>query len=148
MNGLIFNLLETLAQRSGCSDEAWELVAEFATAESVLSGTYAAEDAAGQARQLETERFRAAARTMHQCLNLAEGEGSPVALCGERNSEWRAFDGDELPPWNTDVASLGAGLGHWAFGACERGEWLDWDDEEADDWDEWDPGDAAFAKRH
>lgn len=36
MKGLMFNLLESLATEAGCSDEAWELVVEFAAAEALL----------------------------------------------------------------------------------------------------------------
>lgn len=37
MQGLIFNLLERAADDAGCSDEAWELVVEFAAAEGLPS---------------------------------------------------------------------------------------------------------------
>lgn len=33
MKGLIFNLLDDMARRSGCSDEAWDLVMEFVASE-------------------------------------------------------------------------------------------------------------------
>ncbi len=36
MKGLMFNLLENLANEAGCSDEAWELVVEFAATEALL----------------------------------------------------------------------------------------------------------------
>jgi hypothetical protein len=36
LKGLMYNVLEALASRSGCSDEAWELVVEFAAAEALL----------------------------------------------------------------------------------------------------------------
>jgi hypothetical protein len=36
VKGLMFNLLESLATEAGCSDEAWELVVEFAAAEALL----------------------------------------------------------------------------------------------------------------
>lgn len=36
MKGLMYNVLEALASRSGCSEEAWELVVEFAAAEALL----------------------------------------------------------------------------------------------------------------
>jgi hypothetical protein len=36
VKGLMYNVLEALASRSGCSDEAWELVVEFAAAEALL----------------------------------------------------------------------------------------------------------------
>jgi hypothetical protein len=40
MKGLVFNLLENLARDAGCSDEAWEVVAECAATEVLLdSGT-------------------------------------------------------------------------------------------------------------
>lgn len=38
MKGLMFNLLESLARDAGCSEEAWELVAEFAAADLLSDG--------------------------------------------------------------------------------------------------------------
>lgn len=38
MKGIVFNLLESMAHEAGCSNEAWELVAEFAAAEVLLEG--------------------------------------------------------------------------------------------------------------
>ena len=33
VKGLIFNLLDSMARQSGCSDEAWDLVMEFVASE-------------------------------------------------------------------------------------------------------------------
>lgn len=38
MKGLIYNLLESLAQEAGCSSEVWELVSEFTAAELAVFG--------------------------------------------------------------------------------------------------------------
>ncbi len=36
MKGLLFTLLNQMAESAGCSDEAWELVMEFAAAETLV----------------------------------------------------------------------------------------------------------------
>lgn len=67
MKGLMYNVLEALASRSGCSEEAWELVVEFAAAEALL------DQASSVARALPETRARLSyaspAEAMIKCLS-------------------------------------------------------------------------------
>lgn len=68
MKGLMYNVLEALASRSGCSEEAWELVVEFAAAEALLeqaSSLTKTQPAQGQVRL----SYASPAEAMIRCLS-------------------------------------------------------------------------------
>lgn len=81
MKGLIFNLLDSMARQSGCSDEAWDLVMEFVASETehesqsdTCLSCFDQDDALGS--------FETPAEAMVQCL------GSGTAGLGESLSEF------------------------------------------------------------
>jgi hypothetical protein len=97
VKGLIFNLLDSMARESGCSDEAWDLVMEFVASETehyAQSDTCLAcfdhGDALGD--------FETPAEAMIQCLgNGATGPGEslsefPEMAMSSELEEWAASD--------------------------------------------------------
>lgn len=81
MKGLIFNLLDSMARRSGCADEAWDLVMEFVASES----EHEAQSDTCLSCFDESESlfaFDTPADAMMQCL------GSEVSSAGEAFSEF------------------------------------------------------------
>lgn len=96
MKGLIFNLLDSMARESGCSDEAWDLVMEFVASETehdAQSDTCLAcfdqGDALGD--------FETPAEAMIQCL------GNGTAASGESLSEFPEMAvASEIEEWASD----------------------------------------------
>jgi hypothetical protein len=83
VKGLMFNLLESMAAEAGCSDEAWELVIEFASADGIPG--------CGQAERTPLDDgqparvFEVPAEAMLRCLAR---EGGPEAP----SSQWDMFE--------------------------------------------------------
>lgn len=99
MKGLIFNLLDDMARRSGCSDEAWDLVMEFVASETdheaqsdTCLSCFDQVDALGA--------FEAPAEAMLQCLgseSMPAGESLsefPEMTVTSEGEEWL---GDSIP---------------------------------------------------
>ncbi len=110
VQALIFNILEQTASRTGCDEEAWELVMEFAAAEATLRDEGVPWGQGVDEVRLGQLRYQAAARTLLQCLTLPTID-------------------DETDP---DLDGLPEDLAHrsW-FGAAAP------PDAEDDDWDPW-----------
>jgi hypothetical protein len=66
VKGLMFNLLEKMAQDAGCRDEAWELVVEFAAAEGFPSANLGPRAALQDAQPLRI--FEVPTEAMLRCL--------------------------------------------------------------------------------
>lgn len=110
MKGLMFNLLENLATEAGCSDEAWELVVEFAAAEALL-------DQAAGARAPSPSRtplsYVSPTEAMVRCLShgdLAERRSWDL-LDAAQHQEWFGTE------WNVSAASHSQNTEADAFGA-------------------------------
>jgi hypothetical protein len=118
VKGLMFNLLENLATEAGCSDEAWELVVEFAAAEALL------DQAAGARTSRRPSRiplsYVSPTEAMVRCLSHGD--------LGERRS-WDLLDAAQHQEWfgtewnvsaasraqNPDADAFGAGFSAEAF---------------------------------
>lgn len=96
MKGLIFNLLDSMARQSGCSDEAWDLVMEFVASETehdAQSDTCLACFDHGDA----LGAFETPAEAMVQCL------GNASVGVGESLSEFPEMGvASEIEEWGTD----------------------------------------------
>lgn len=98
MKGLMFNVLENLATEAGCSDEAWELVAEFAATEALL-------DPASRSSERLSEAplsYTSPAEAMVRCLSqgeLAEQRSWDI-LDAAQHQEWFVADGTNTPGVN------------------------------------------------
>ncbi len=88
MKGLMFNLLDALAREAGCSQKAWELVAEFAAAEAVLE---AFQDDAGTALP-PSHLFDVPIEAMVRCLAREPSPSPDEALLSEPPAAWDAFN--------------------------------------------------------
>jgi hypothetical protein len=66
VKGLMFNLLEKMAQDAGCRDEAWELVVEFAASEGLPSAKQGQRVALQDAQPLRI--FEVPTEAMLRCL--------------------------------------------------------------------------------
>lgn len=103
MKGLMFNVLETLAHDAGCSDEAWELVVEFAAAEALLD--QATDPAASLARRpsRSPHSYVSPTEAMVRCLSQGDqGEQrSWDLLDAAQHQEWFASE------WTVSAASRG-----------------------------------------
>jgi hypothetical protein len=97
MQGLIFNLLEEAADDAGCSDEAWELVVEFAAAEGLPS--WGRGERQGLLDAHPPRIFEIPAEAMLRCLARERSE-RPLST-----AEWDFF---ELQPdsiaWSAEAA--------------------------------------------
>lgn len=99
MKGIMFNLLESLAHEAGCSDEAWELVVEFAAAEALL-------DQATNSRVRRPSRgplsYSSPTEAMVRCLSQGDlGERRSWDLLeAAQHHEWTAQD------WPTSAQTL------------------------------------------
>jgi hypothetical protein len=117
MKGLVFNLLENLARDAGCSDEAWEVVAEFAATEVLLdSGT---DTSVGDVQAAGL--FEVPAEAMVKCFARTDeddhAEGADV-IDMEAHAEWLGtFDLPDLVPSYYDALPTQphAGFGSRAF---------------------------------
>jgi hypothetical protein len=128
VKGLIFNLLDSMARQSGCSDEAWDLVMEFVASETehdTLSDTCLAcfdqGDGLGD--------FETPAEAMIQCLGNGTGgigeslsEFPEMAVSGEIE-EWAS---DSIPALLDPELQLGPklafteGFSHDLLGLLEQ----------------------------
>lgn len=78
MKGLMYNVLEALASRSGCSEEAWELVVEFAAAEALLDQASSVARAVPQAKVRLS--YASPAEAMIKCLSQEYPGGALASL--------------------------------------------------------------------
>lgn len=91
MKGLMFNVLESLATEAGCSEEAWELVAEFAATEALLDPSSRSSDRLSQAPLSYTSPAEAMVRCLSQG-ELAEQRSWDI-LDAAQHQEWFGADG-------------------------------------------------------
>lgn len=68
MKGLMFNLLDSMSRDAGCSEEAWELVLEFAAAERQLFGELEAPAGMSGEDALPPYAFDIPTEAMLKCL--------------------------------------------------------------------------------
>lgn len=78
MKGLMYNVLEALANRSGCSEEAWELVVEFAAAEALLDQASSAARAVPHAKVRLS--YASPAEAMIKCLSQENSGVGPSSM--------------------------------------------------------------------
>lgn len=118
VKGLMFNLLENLATEAGCSDEAWELVAEFAAAEALLD--QAANPRPSRRPSRIPLSYGSPAEAMVRCLSQGEltERRSWDLMDAAQHQEWFGTD------WNlsanartqmTETDAFGAGFAAEAF---------------------------------
>lgn len=134
MKGLVFNLLENLARDAGCSDEAWEVVAEFAATEVLLDPMDSSVDTDVQPANL----FEVPAEAMVKCFARNdrddEQEGGDL-IDMEAQAEWLGtFDLPDLMPSYYDALPRQphSGFGLRAFtdhDPLESDSWCDDDDD-------------------
>jgi hypothetical protein len=74
----MYNVLEALASRSGCSEEAWELVVEFAAAEALLDQASSATRKPPEAKARLS--YASPAEAMIKCLSQEQPSRSPSGL--------------------------------------------------------------------
>jgi hypothetical protein len=149
VKGLMFNLLESLASKSGCSDEAWELVAEFAGWDSVVE----LPEPRGRRHRgdvLPPHAFEIPTEAMLNCLMRDNPEGDefgPDLIDMSENADWIGVEPltDAVPSFYDAMPRSLARLGDRSFpdsGTAESNRTLDRDiDHEASNEDrelEWD----------
>lgn len=143
MKRIVFNLLEQLAREAGCSDEAWEVVAEFAAAEVLLEGV----DAMAAARDdVQPENlFEVPAEAMIKCFARhaeEESDNSLDLIDMQNQTEWfGSFDlADWMPSYYDALPrQVESGFGPRAFAELDGRERDAYESEEADD----EPGRAS-----
>lgn len=134
MKGLMFNMLETLASTAHCSADAWELVAEFAAAEGVLSqvsrGANHAHDDVHP-----PELYQGATSAMLSCLLHNQEGGDPLELLGQWPqddfADALAMGYDALP--HMSYSGFGATAFHDAAPEGYHPELLEFELEDEDD---------------
>lgn len=139
MKGLMFNLLESLASDAGCSEEAWELVAEFAAADVAPDGVLTRERLWGSDVH-PPHVFEVPAEAMLSCLTRdSRASSGPDLFDLSTNREWIGADAiSELSPRIDPCLSYGdqPGFGPGAFSRRGREQLLDLDEvEDERDWD-------------
>lgn len=90
MKGLLFNLLDRLAREAQCGDDAWELVAEFAAAETFADGLDPSRSRLWGSDVQQFQPFEAPAEAMLSCL-LQPGEsesGADYTQPANDNEAW------------------------------------------------------------
>jgi hypothetical protein len=97
VKGIVFNLLESMAHEAGCSNEAWELVAEFAAAEVLLDG---ANSPLGPATDVQPANlFEVPAEAMLKCFardSEAPAESSLDLI--DLEEQWTGLDLSSVAP--------------------------------------------------
>jgi hypothetical protein len=135
----MFNLLESLATDAGCSEEAWELVAEFAATDLTLDGSETRERLWGSDVH-PPHVFDVPAEAMLTCLtrdSRAWAEPELLDLCTSR--EWLRADlfsefSQDLSDGPTSPGNPGFGPG--AFSSRTRDHLLDLEElEDERDWE-------------
>lgn len=108
MKGLMFNLLENLATEAGCSDEAWELVVEFAATEALLD--HAANPSAPPRASQAPLSYASPTEAMIRCLSQGE--------ITERRS-WDLLDAAQQQEWfSTDWTVSASGQSYLSDGGA------------------------------
>jgi hypothetical protein len=134
MKGLVFNLLESLARDAGCSEEAWEVVAEFAATEVLLEGSGSRPTSDVQ----PTSLFEVPAEAMVKCFARKgesgdDDERGPDLIDMEDRAEWLGtFDLPDLMPSYFDALPREPQLGVRAFSdydGFDSDAWRDDDDD-------------------
>ena len=147
MKGIMFSLLQQMAEDGGCSGDAWELVIEFAAAESLLGHV---SSGLPYSRPLSAHAlsYEAPAEAMVRCLSQ-EGPSriAPTEATGLKEDCAWLLEGTEdleLSCGLTPSPAFGTGFAAEAFlspGALlsiwESELEFDWTEEEASD--EWQP---------
>lgn len=111
MKGLMFNVLENLATEAGCSDEAWELVAEFAATEALLDPPSRSAERLSQVPLSYTSPAEAMVRCLSQG-ELAEQRSWDI-LDAAQHQEW--FVSDATNPYGMNWTDRGGGFSAEAF---------------------------------
>lgn len=111
MKGLMFNLLESLATEAGCSEEAWELVVEFAAAEALLDQAATPQTSRRPSRMPLS--YVSPTEAMVRCLSHGEmnERKSWDLLDAAQHQEWFGTE------WNVSASSRSQTLEPDAFGA-------------------------------
>jgi len=68
LRSLVFNLLHDCARQAGCSDQAWEIIAEFAAAEALLDRVCGEGIANDEGSQSRSAAFLTAAEALLACM--------------------------------------------------------------------------------
>ncbi len=150
MKGLMFNLLESLAQDAGCSDEAWELVSEFAAAETLAEGLVVSRERPWGSDVRPPDVFEVPAEAMLSCL--IQGQGAHQSLIPERGRDsWLQLESlSSLPVSASLPATAVSGFGPNAFALRDEADFDaldddDFDEDFDDDEPDWDIAEA-YAK--
>lgn len=84
LRSLVFNLLHDSARQAGCSDQAWEIIAEFAAAEALLDRVCGDRGPPAPGTQDRLAAFLTAAEALLACMGhqgfIGEGSANPASI--------------------------------------------------------------------